>query len=106
MYERMAASYDVKYEDGTQEETTINEDGRITMGSDSGNLVRSDNQNQFPSEQGWFLWRYSTWYMYIRVRDDVIEMHRFSSTCNKRYQDLENYCFRVEGTRRAPTDRG
>ena len=29
-------------------EATINEDGRIDMGSFSGNLVSSDNQNEFP----------------------------------------------------------
>ena len=105
MYRRMSGNYDTE-QDGEKKEISISQDGKIYMGSLIGNLRASDNQNEFPSSRGWFLWRYQTWYMYIRVRNGRLEMQRFSDSCNQRYQDIHHYCYAVTGVRRPPTNEG
>ena len=89
---------------GQRETYRIGSDGKVVLSSSmmSGQIERSDNQQLFPSSQGWWKLHFGSGWMYMRMNGQgKLEVHRFSqphnSNCAATYNNLNNYCYMAQG---------
>ena len=93
-------NYSSKHKDGY----VITSDGTITLSLNGVKqyIQASDNQEKFPSSQGWFLvknlFRAAAW-EYIRLRDDgTLQVHHFcSDVCGGVMNGVGKYCCVASG---------
>merc|ERR1711962_351880 len=76
--------------------------GVVYLGKFKINLMLPDKL-QFPSLAGWFRFRYSNWWYYIRMTIRGLQVHRFSikanAACKKTFLGLINFCGTGTGAR-------
>jgi len=107
---RMAGVWNVHYSNNYRDTYTITSDGKVSVrrkGTHS-TLVRSDNQRDFPSSQGWYkmnrIHRPTTW-EYVRMKGNTLEIQHFCSDgyCRGRYGHVGQYCCYARTTRAGPS---
>jgi len=103
---KLVGVWNLHYTNGYRDIYTISPDGRVSvkhLGTHS-KLVRSDNQRDFPSSQGWFkmnrIHRTPTW-EYVRMKGNTLEIQHFCSDgyCRGRYGSVGHYCCYARTTR-------
>ena len=100
----MVGKWKLKFTTRLEDSYSIKADGLATLGSNkmTQRLERSDNQDKFPSSQGWFLaknlFRAQAW-EYIRLRDDgTLQVHHFCSDgCGGVMNGVGKYCCVASG---------
>ena len=100
----MEGEWKLYYSNGRNNSYTIDANGLVTLGSNGRKafLQPSNNQEIFPSSQGWFLvkdlWRGQAW-EYIRLRDDgTLQVHHFcSDVCGGVMNGVGKYCCVASG---------
>ena len=102
----LSAVWTLSYANNNEGEYNISIDGKvITETNEETFLLTSDNQEVFPSLDGWFKldkgYRNNTW-EYIRLQaNGSLEIRLFSSdNCTGIYENLNNYCGVGEGMRK------
>ena len=100
----MVGKWKLNYSNSNGNTYTIKADGSVTLGTNGVTRMfeESDNQDKFPSSQGWFLvtnlFRAAAW-EYIRLRDDgTLQVHHFcSDVCGGVMNGVGKYCCVASG---------
>lgn len=100
----MVGKWELNYSNKHKDTYTITTDGSITLGHNGATqkVQRSDNQERFPTSQGWFLvknlFRAKAW-EYVRFKaDGTLEVQHFCSDgCGAIYNGLGKYCCVASG---------
>ena len=99
--EEMVGKWKVKYTNNWENEYLIAADRLVTnmYNGVTQSFKRSDNQDKFPSCQGWYLWRNlhraAAW-DYVRLGSDgLLETHHFCTDedgCKSKLNGVGHYC--------------
>lgn len=91
---KMAGEWTISFSNGIKEDYTITPAGDITGPDGSGGqLGVSDQQAEFPSSQGWYMWKSGSIWVYIQVSGSGLKVQRFSVDGDAVYRGtLGGYC--------------